>query len=62
MDRYSELRERIRQRLTAKTSWGRNELFNMIDEVLLATADDELEQAALQPPNNSDNESPPWSL
>ena len=42
--RFSSIRAELRIRLQVKTSWGRNELLNLLDEVLLEQADKELEQ------------------
>ena len=45
--RLSEIRARLRQKLYTKTNWGRNELFSLIDEVLIEVADSEFGQAYL---------------
>lgn len=42
MNRYSVIRERVTAALQTKTGWGRNEILAVLDEVLLAVADEEL--------------------
>jgi len=42
MNRLQDIRTRLREALQAKTSWGRNELYAMLDEVLIEQADQEL--------------------
>jgi hypothetical protein len=62
MERYSVIRERLHEALMAKTSWGRNELRELIDRVLLGVADDELDQQAppAYPRTQDPPPPPPW--
>jgi hypothetical protein len=41
-NRYSAIKAKLKDRLSDKTSWGRNELLPVVDEVLLAAADEEI--------------------
>jgi hypothetical protein len=43
-NRYSVIKAKLKDRLSEKTSWGRNELLTVVDEVLLAVADEEIAQ------------------
>ena len=41
--RYATIAKRFEEALQAKTSWGRNEVLNLLKDVLLETADDEFQ-------------------
>ena len=50
-DRYAEIRTKLREAFSDKTSWGRNEIYAKIDETLIDAADEELSKSeATQPP------------
>lgn len=44
MNRYTRVKELFLKRLEAKTGWGRNEVAQLLDEVLLQVADEEIKE------------------
>lgn len=50
MNRYTEIRTKMRESLERKTGWGRNEILALLDDVLIKVAEQEIESAASPPP------------
>ena len=40
---YTTIAKRFEEALQTKTSWGKNEVLNLLKDILLQTADDELQ-------------------
>ena len=52
---YTTIAKRFEEALQAKTSWGKNEVLSLLKDILLQTADDELQSPVVNLPD------PLWS-